>query len=76
MKTIIITTVVMGVIIGGTVFKANTHEVNNVEAPVVELTTEQKFEEARNQMLKEIETLEAEKVALEEKIKAKKELIK
>jgi len=59
------------------VFTPTTLEVENkVEAPVVELTTEQKFEEARNQMLKEIETLEADKAAIEEKIKAKKELIK
>jgi len=64
------------IIIAGMTFKKSTLEVqNNVEVPVVELTTEQKFEEARNAMLKEIETLEAEKAAIEEKIKAKKELI-
>lgn len=49
---------------------------NTTETPVVELTTEQKFEEARNAMLKEIEILESDKAAIEEKIKAKKELIK
>lgn len=76
MKSILITLVVMGVI-GVLAFKSSVTEVqNNVEAPVVELTTEQKFEEARNQMLKEIETLEAEKAAIEEKIAAKKLLIK
>jgi hypothetical protein len=64
-------------VIGGMTLVGNTEEAtNNVEVPVIELTTEQKFEEARNQMLKEIETLEAEKAAIEEKITAKKELIK
>lgn len=75
MRSVIIILVVMSVI-GVLAFKSNVTEVqNNVEAPVVELTTEQKYEEARNAMLKEIETLEAEKAAIEEKIKAKKELI-
>lgn len=76
-STLLIIAVCAAIFIVGMTFKKSTLEVqNNVEAPVVELTTEQKFEEARNQMLKEIETLETEKAAIEEKIKAKKELIK
>lgn len=74
MKATIVALIAVGVLVLGTsLLGGNDIEIEN--EPVVELTSEQKFEEARNLILSEIKELEVEKQAIEEKIKAKEDLL-
>lgn len=77
MKTLLVIGVVLSILIVGLTLKGSllTSEKEVMNEPVVELTSEQKFEEARNQILKEIKDLESEKENIEAEIEAKRGLL-